>query len=110
MFNPKISFIPEVVCTQEYARVIPFLKDTLMAQPKHVNVGTIGHVDHQRSGVSACVSGALGTLPKTTTMWDIVAVKPQQPLNAMNASVTELIEDAVLNGKDVYLARQHPVV
>lgn len=110
MLNPKISFIPEVVCAQEYARVVPFLKDTLMAQPKHVNVGTIGHVDHQRSGVSACISGALGTLPKSTTPWDTISVKPQQPLNVMNASVLELVENALLNGKDVYAAKVHPQV
>ncbi|QQO90689.1 hypothetical protein pEaSNUABM42_00204 [Erwinia phage pEa_SNUABM_42] len=110
MLNPKISFIPEVVCAQEYARVVPYLKDTLMAEPKHVNVGTIGHVDHSRSGISACISGALGTLPKTTTLWDVVSVKPQQPLNAMNASMLELVEDAVLNGRDVYVAHVQPKV
>lgn len=110
MFNTQnIPGLPVEVCWQEYSRVIPFLKDTLMEQPKHPNVGTIGAVDHNRSGVSACVSGALGTLPKVGYDWTPL-VKPQQPLNAMNATVGELIEQAVLNGKDVYIATLAPTV
>lgn len=75
MFNPKISFIPEAVCMQEYKRVVPYLKDTLLARPGHVNVGTIGHVDHGRSTLSACISGTLGTLPKTNE-WGFTPFDP----------------------------------
>lgn len=108
MFNPQIAAIPVEVCWQEYQRVVPFLKDTLMEAPKHVNVGTIGQVEHSRSSVSACVSGALGTLPKQDYNWTTL-IPVQQPLNAMNASMMDVLEDALLNGKDVVIARHHPV-
>ncbi|ANZ48497.1 hypothetical protein BIZ78_gp078 [Erwinia phage vB_EamM_Caitlin] len=104
MFNPQIAAIPVEVCWQEYQRVVPFLKDTLMENPKHVNVGTIGQVDHGRSNVSACVSGALGTLPKQDYNWTPL-VPVQQPLNAMNATMLDVLEDALLNGRDVVIAR-----
>ncbi|QVW55748.1 hypothetical protein pEaSNUABM9_00167 [Erwinia phage pEa_SNUABM_9] len=108
MFNPQLSAFPVEICWQEYSRVIPFLKDTLMENPKHVNVGTIGHVDHGRTVVSACVSGVLGTLPKQGYDWTPLT-KHQQPLNAMNATMLDVLEDALLNGTDVRLARIHPV-
>lgn len=104
MFNPQISAFPVEVCWQEYQRVVPFLKDTLMESPKHVNVGTIGQVDHGRSNVSACVSGALGTLPKQDYNWTSF-LPVQQPLNV---TMMDVLEDALLNGKDVQLARRHP--
>lgn len=96
------------MCITEYQRVVPFLPATFRNVPEHPNVGTIGQVEHSRQPVSACVSGALGTLPNVGHDWTPL-LKPQQPLNAMNATVCELIEDAVLNGKDVYLAKLSPV-
>ncbi|QVW54973.1 hypothetical protein pEaSNUABM4_00220 [Erwinia phage pEa_SNUABM_4] len=75
-----------------------------MEKPNHVNVGTIGQVDHGRSAVSSCVSGALGTLPKQDYNWTPLT-KHQQPLNAMNATMLDVLEDALLSGKDVYVDR-----
>lgn len=107
MFNTHlVSGLPTQVCWQEYQRVVPFLKDTLMEQPKHVNVGTIGHVDHGRSAVSACISGALGTLPKNEFDW--VALTPhQEPLVLIHASVGDNIKSLLANGRNLSVGPRH---
>jgi len=107
MFNSQnVAGLPTAVCWQEYQRAIPFLKDTLMETPKHPNVGTIGQVEHAQSTLSASITGA-ATPMSGPNQW---LSKHQQPLNAMNATVAELIEDAVLNGKDFYVVKMSPVV
>lgn len=109
MFNPKISFIPEAVCMQEYTRVVPFLKDTLMARPSHVNVGTIGHVDHGRSAVASCVSGALGTTPvPTEVIFTPYSPERRNPV-LIHASELDNLRELVSTGASVGFDWRVPV-
>jgi len=108
MFNrPDVPALNTDVCWPEYARVIPFLQEAKMKEPIHVNVGTIGHVDHSRSAIGACIGGALGTLPAAQP-FDWHPVKAQ-PLVLIHASEMDNLLSMLENGMSLRVEVHHPV-
>ncbi|AFQ96660.1 hypothetical protein G173_gp115 [Erwinia phage phiEaH2] len=105
--RPHVPGIDSNVCWSEYARVVPFLQEAKMKEPVHVNVGTIGHVDHSRSAVSACVGGALGTLP-TANPFEFRPLH-SQPLVLIHASEMDNLLSMLENGMSLHVEVHHPV-